>query len=344
MTTNRLLLMSYSILLIILLAACNPKPEIVEEVIEEGPAALIEQPEKLLEAEPTIHETNLTWAGLERLSYYFDIPWNSQDNNKIFVESELGYYSIIDYLEMIQEKGHIIVPKYGTPQDIMEEIDQGRPVLAEFPLSGSTPTEALFHGYNDESLFYYQLSSLKEKKIPVERMKGFDEKDIKLFVYSQQREELESSEYYFLLVTRDVLMKKDTSLATQTIQRIEEEDWIDKDEAFRRFSIIYYTFYDPQPDLVEPLLEEISYHPILHAEINFMLSVLREDKEKALESMMQMNLSEGQLFLYNEETIYQVGLLALETDKPELARTAFEYLENKTPDYPGLSDALEKLK
>lgn len=341
---SRSLFLLCGVLLLSLLVACNPRPEAVEEVIEEGPVSMIENPEKLLEATPAMPSSNLIREGLERLIYYFDIPWDERDQEEIFIEPDMGYYSLIDFVQHVRDKGHVIVPTYGTAQAIIDQIDQGKPVLAEFPLTGASQTEALFYGYNEEDLFYYQVSSLRERKLPIERLNRADEKEVKLYIHTEEQAALEQSEYYFFLYTRDAFIKKDAEMARAAIERIEQEDWLAKDEAYTRFYILYYTFYDPEPELVEPLLEEISYHPILYNEIRFMVQVLREDREKAVEVMMSMNLMESQLAMYMEETILQVGLLALETERLELARTTLEFLSVKEPNYPGLQEALIQLE
>ncbi|GAA0363629.1 hypothetical protein [Bacillus horti] len=331
------------ILTMLLLVGCNPKPVQIEETTEELPEFLIDNPKKLVEANPTIQESDLLLQGLERLSHYYDSVFDQSERAQIFNVPETGYSSYIDYLEIMLSKGKPILPMYGGTEDIKRQIDEGHPVLAVFPLSGGMEAQTVFYGYDDDSLFYYHLPNMNERSVSIERMNSYEEKEVKLFMYEEGLTELDS-DYYFLLYIRDIYLKDDSELLGQAIERIEKENLFEQDDAYIRFYVLYYTFYDPQPELVEPYVEEISYSPILYAEINFMLPVIKGDDEQALEAMSKMNLSVAQLPMYRDDTIYHVGVLALENDRMELARTTLQFLNERSPDFPGLAEALARVE
>lgn len=331
----------YALLFLMILAACNPKPEPVEDVKPEKPDTLIQNREKLLEKSPALSQANLLMQGLERISHYLGADLSDQEYSTIYYDAKEQYYSYIDFLQLMLTKGYAILPKYGSSQEIIDQINLGNPVLAQFPLSGGMSTEGIFYGYNDQYFFYYPLSSLKEKKIPIHRVEAFATKELKLFVYDKEIQELDS-DYYFLLYTQDIYRKDDRELFKKAVERIEREgDWFEKDNSFVRFYAIYYTFYDPQPDKVEPILSDIE-SPFLYPEINFMLQIIRGDKEKAAEALASMNLAQ-QMNLYRDETLYQIGLLSIENGNLGMASQALQSLNERNPDYPGLKEAMAKL-
>lgn len=332
-----------TIILVPLLAGCNPKPEPVQkEDPLDQPSVMIPTPEKLADVGPKLTESILLMQGLEQVGAYWDAVLSDADYAQIYTNPAFNYDSIIDLIQQLTEKGIAIIPQYGESDAIFQALDQGHPVLAQFPSSGIEIT-AIFYGYNEEFAFYYNVSGMKERKIKVESLKTLNEKELKLFLY-QPDSNVMDSEYYFLLYTRDIFMKNDLELYAQAVERMEREpEWFEKDNTFLRFYAYYYTFNDPQPDKVEPLLAEIR-SPIPALEINFMHHLNRGDREKAIESMSRMNLGLQQVATYRDQTIYHLGVVAMEEGLTDAALHALQILHERNPDYPGLKEALEKLK
>ena len=94
--------------LLLIVNACNPKPE-EEAVVEvEEEFIEIENPEKMFEGENIFTDSSILEA-VDKIMKYYDAPLTDDDLQKARKTKMYGKESILDVLSLVQDKG---VPFY----------------------------------------------------------------------------------------------------------------------------------------------------------------------------------------------------------------------------------------
>jgi hypothetical protein len=229
---------SMSLLLLLLLGACNPKPVIEEEIQEAGTRVEVEGHERVADLVLSIPEEMPypqygSVLGTALLAAFEGREPDADTVEGLFKNEQPAYLSLIDWLERMDQQHFYIVPVIGDVELIQLELDQGRPVFGKYHLTGSIEHASVFYSYTDDRLFAYDLLTREKREISTDRFRqAVEQQQPELFLYrfsaDQVDQEREASRLYFRHAAADVFYKRELDAYAAYIERMETEDLIEE--------------------------------------------------------------------------------------------------------------------
>lgn len=287
---------------LLMLFACNPKLEVnTPEVIEQKSYTKIDQFEKLFELN-RLFENDPLLASLNQLASYYDAEVTTNELPSIAIRYLDGDYAT-DVLEKIQANGLTIFPILATYEEIESAVLERKPVYAQFNLIGSTILDVIFFGYSEDEFVMMDLNTGEERIIDRKRLAGVNE--FKAFIPLENDdkldEKLDESVLFIDLAISDAYYGNDGDHLLHYLKLIEKKKLENEVNAFRYLKSYYYTFFDRQLDIAEPLLQEdmqLSITPP-HFELAFIIANEKQDEAKIKSILSQWQI----LPFYQDETL-----------------------------------------
>ncbi|MGE8207137.1 hypothetical protein ACQKP0_21840 [Heyndrickxia sp. NPDC080065] len=249
-----------NIFLLILLAACNPKPQVKTTQKEEIKYTKIDH-EKNLFHEETIFKEYPIFEGLERISQYYGGELKEQDQKRITKFEDFHTISMLDMLKVLDERNIFIYPTYGNETDILEGLKQNKPILIKFSPIGNQEIIAIFYGYSKDQLLYYDVNSHKEREITHKQLSEAvkPEKQVSFYIPFKEGEGINKkrldSKFFNQLAISDAYYKGDKALFKESIKQIEKNKW---ENDFSYFYAYYYLFYEEDVKKAEAMLKQMN--------------------------------------------------------------------------------------
>lgn len=271
--------------ILFIVVGCNPKPTI--DVVEEGKVEQfieIENSDQMFEGE-FVFADSILLESIEKILKYYGLPFQKTDLLQIRKSPLNNEYSITDVLQISQDKGVQFLPHVIDYNRLEQEIEDNKPIYAEFTFMGNLESHVIFIGYSEEQFAYMDFQTGEKRTIEKSRLATVDQfkvltplKDKVLTVA-----ELESSPFYLVLAAGDAYLfdEKENLLKYLTLfNRVELEEW--RPGLYDFLFMYYYTFLDFQPDLVQPILEndpQFSRNPAV-MEITIKLADYNNEEDK----------------------------------------------------------------
>ena len=314
--------------LLLIVNACNPKPEedVVVEVEEEF--IEIENPGKMFEGENNFTDSPILEA-VDKIMKYYDAPLTDDDLKKVRKTKMYGKESVLDVLNLVQDKGVPILPLYTDYDDIEEAVLKGKPVYAEFALISNNTWKVIFYGYSDEQFAYMDFETGEKKSVDRTRLATVD-KFTTLIPYKGETlaaSDLEQSAYYLEIVASDAYYEDDGEQILNALTAIENENLTEEIFFYNYLFMYYYTFYDFQPEIVEPILEKelASMKNPANMEISIALANYNEDEDKLKSELANLQL----LASHRTETLELIVEKGTEFGYTDLVAEAEEMLKSR---------------
>lgn len=315
--------------LLLIVNACNPKPEedVVVEVVEEF--IEFENPGKMFEGENRFIDSPILGA-VEKIMNYYDAPLTDDDLKKVRKTKMYGKESVLDVLNLVQDKGVPILPLY-TDYDVIEEaVLKGKPVYAEFALISNNTWKVIFIGYSDGQFAYMDFETGEKKSVDRTRLATVDKFTALIPFKGEQfaTSDLEQSAYYLEIVASDAYYEDDGDQILDALTAIENENLTEKIFFYNYLYMYYYTFYDFQPEIVEPILEKelASMKNPANMEISITLANYNEVEDKLKSELANLQL----LASHRTETLELIVKKGTEFGFTKLVTEAEEMLKSKT--------------
>jgi hypothetical protein len=314
--------------LLLIVNACNPKPEedVVVEVEEEF--IEIENPGKMFEGESSFTDSPILEA-VDKIMKYYDAPITDDDLKKVRKTKMYGKESILDVLSLVQDNGVPILPLYTDYNVIEEAVLKGKPVYAEFALISNNTWKVIFYGYSDEQFAYMDFETGEKKSVDRTRLATVD-KFTALIPYKGKQfatSDLEQSAYYLEVVASDAYYEDDGEQILNALTAIENENLTEEIFFYHYLFMYYHTFYDFQPEIVEPILEKelaAMKNPV-NMEISIAMANYNEDEDKMKSELANLQL----LASHRTETLELIVEKGTEFGYTDLVAKAEEMLKNR---------------
>jgi hypothetical protein len=314
--------------LLLIVNACNPKPEedVVVEVEEEF--IEIENPGKMFEGESSFTDSPILEA-VDKIMKYYDAPITDDDLKKVRKTKMYGKESILDVLSLVQDNGVPILPLYTDYNVIEEAVLKGKPVYAEFALISNNTWKVIFYGYSDEQFAYMDFETGEKKSVDRTRLATVD-KFTALIPYKGKQfatSDLEQSAYYLEIVASDAYYEDDGEQILNALTAIENENLTEEIFFYHYLFMYYHTFYDFQPEIVEPILEKelaAMKNPV-NMEISIAMANYNEDEDKMKSELANLQL----LASHRTETLELIVEKGTEFGYTDLVAKAEEMLKNR---------------
>ena len=314
--------------LLLIVNACNPKPEedVVVEVEEEF--IEIENPGKMFEGENKFTDSPILEA-VDKIMKYYDAPLTDDDLQKVRKTKMYGKESVLDVLNLVQDKGVPILPLYADYDDIEEAVLKGKPVYAEFALISNNTWKVIFYGYSDEQFAYMDFETGEKKSVDRTRLATVD-KFTALIPYKGEQfatSDLGQSAYYLEIVASDAYYEDNGEQILNALTAIENESLTEEIFFYNYLFMYYHTFYDFQPEIVEPILEKelASMKNPANMEISIALANYNEDEDKLKSELANLQL----LASHRTETLELIVEKGTEFGYTDLVAKAEEMLKSR---------------
>ena len=208
-----------------------------------------------------------------------------------------GKESVLDVLNLVQDMGVPILPLY-TDYDVIEEaVLKGKPVYAEFALISNNTWKVIFYGYTDDQFAYMDFETGEKKSVDRERLATVNNFTA-LIPYKDEKfatSDLEKSAYYLEIAASDAYYEDDGKQIMNVLTAIENENLTKEIFFYNYLFMYYYTFYDFQPEIVEPILEKelSSMKNPANMEISIAMASYNEDEGKLKSELANLQLLES---------------------------------------------------
>ncbi|WP_172369170.1 hypothetical protein [Sporosarcina jiandibaonis] len=315
--------------LLLIVNACNPKPE--EDVVVEVEEEFIEikNPGKMFEGENSFTDSPILEA-VDKIMKYYDAPLTDDDFKKVRKTKMYGKESVLDVLNLVQNKGVPILPLYTDYNVIEEAVLKGKPVYAEFALISNNTWKVIFYGYSDEQFAYMDFETGEKKSVDRTRLATVD-KFTALIPYKGEQfatSDLGQSAYYLEIVASDAYYEDDGDQILNALTAIENENLTEEIYFYNYLFMYYHTFYDFQPEIVEPILEKelASMKNPANMEISIALANYNEDEDKLKSELANLQL----LPSHRTETLELIVEKGTEFGYTDLVAKAEEMLDSRT--------------
>ena len=258
------------------------------------------------------------------------LPLTEDDLKKVRKQKYMARNRSLDVLNPVQDKGVPILPLY-TDYDVIEEaVLKGKPVYAEFTLISNNPWKVIFYGYSDDQFAYMDFETGEKKSVNRTRLATVD-KFTALIPYKGEQfatSDLEQSAYYLEIVASDAYYEDDGDQILDALTAIENENLTEKIFFYNYLYMYYYTFYDFQPEIVEPILEKelASMKNPANMEISIALANYNEDEDKLKSELANLQL----LASHRTETLELIVKKGTEFGFTKVVTEAEEMLKSKT--------------
>ncbi|WHT47191.1 hypothetical protein QNH10_13185 [Sporosarcina thermotolerans] len=230
---------------LLLLSACNPKPEVVEPNVEvEKTFTILDQPEKMFEFD-NVFKSDLWISAVNQLARYYDVEVTQNELPEIGIRYLDGHYSVMDVFDIYRAKGLIVYPKYASYDDIETAVFAGKPVYAKFNLIGNNSFNVIFYGYSDDELMMMDLTTGKDRVLNRNRLSTVNVFDafIPYNVGEVTEKELESSVRYLEMFSSDAYYGNDGERLRTYLNIIDEKQLESEVNAYNYTKCYYYTFF-----------------------------------------------------------------------------------------------------
>lgn len=319
------------IVIVLLLVACNPKPDVDKDHKEEQWIEIVIF--EKIENHISLFSEHTSLKGIDTLANYFGSPFTAEEHERILEKSNKQRITEFRLLEELEKKDIWFAPKYGDDKELLEVLKNKKiPVLATFVPSGSLEVTGIFAGYSEDKVRYWDVEKKKYQEITIASLAKSSGSNnwLKLFIPVESEQEyneaIKDSHFYTDLGLSHAFHQGDVDLFKEMITRLENEN---RAEGKQYFFAYHYLLNDLQLEKITgmPWDEWSNTTDPYYLELALTYYHLQKDEEKLKNILARIQLMPD----FRKETVETVLQYASEWGYSNIEKEATQWLENAKP-------------